>query len=188
MILLNRDTWQRSLLRQEGSCRARAVSAARQARIAGVTQIKVAETVGRSPRTLRAWVQKERLGRPLAKPRGRTVGRSSLKRRQALLTSFCDLGPQCGVAVYQALHQTMPRGEVESMVLRCREVWRRRKPKTTYRLRWTRPGGVWAVDRSHIPGATRRTRIAPSPVETCQAMSNCFGSTVARRRSQPFNS
>ena len=158
----DRFTWQRPLLRREEASRDRAVSVARQARSVGVMQNKVAQMVDRSPRTLRGWSQMERNGMSLAKPRGRAVVRSPLAKRQALLASFRELGPHRGIAVYQSLHRTMPRAEVESMVRRGREVWRRRNPKDAHRLQWTRPGRVWAVDHSHIPGATKQTRIAIS--------------------------
>ena len=162
MSTSQRMIWQRPLLGREAACRARAVRAHRHARGLGVTQRQVAAMVGRSPRTLRHWGQKEREGVSLAKPRGRTVSRSSLAKRQALLASVRDHGPRCGIAVYQALHRTMPRAEVHSMIHRCRKVWRRRNPEIAYRLQWTRPGSVWAADHSHVRGATKEAKIAIS--------------------------
>lgn len=117
--------------------------------------------IGSSDRTLRRWKQKDREGDRLASPLGREPLRSSRNRRVALLASFSDLGPERGVVVYQGLHPNMPRREIETMVLRFREVRRRREPKLTHRLEWLQPGRVWATDHSHIPSA-RRSRIAIS--------------------------
>lgn len=162
MKQLHRLTWQQPLSRRETASRSRAVSVAHKARGVGIAQRRVAGMIDRSPRTLRDWKQRERRGNSLAKPRGRRVVRSARAQRQALLASFCELGPSVGIAVYQALHSQMPRREVESMILRGREAWRRLKPKQTYRLAWSQPGRVWAVDHSHTPSATKQTRIAIS--------------------------
>ncbi len=118
--------------------------------------------IGRSPRALRDWSRKKRDGMSLARPRGRPAIRSSRNERQALLASFRELGPHCGVAVYQAMHGALPRAEVKDMVERSREVWRHRNPNDSVRLQWTKLGSVWAVDHSHIPGASKRERIAIS--------------------------
>ena len=98
----------------------------------------------------------------LAEPRGRPAIRSSWSERQALLETIRGQGPHCAVVVYQAMHPAMPRAEVQAMVERSREVWRRRNPSDSFRLQWTKPGSVWAADHSHIPGATKRETIAIS--------------------------
>ena len=97
-----------------------------------------------------------------AKPRGRPIVRSSLERRQALLASLRELGPHTGIAVYQALHPSMARAEVEDMVKRSRALWRRRNPKAIECLQWMRAGRIWAVDHSHIPQDENHTGLVIS--------------------------
>lgn len=124
----------------------------------GIPQSSIAELVGRSPRTIRGW--KHEGARMQARPRGRKPVRSSLETRRRLLASFDELGPEAGVVVYQALHPSMARREVEDMVKRFRKVCRRRKPKPTEEVCWTRAARVWAVDHSHTPRGEEQTRIA----------------------------
>lgn len=162
MNMAQRQSWQCPQVERERSARTRAVHVARAARSAGVGQVEVASVIGRSSRTLRCWSARERDGEPLARPKGRPAVRSSREQREALLASVRELGVHVGIDVYQALHLKMARREVASMIHRCREVHRRRKPKVMYHLQWSRPGRVWAVDHSHIPGACKQERIVIS--------------------------
>jgi transposase InsO family protein len=88
---------------------------------------------------------------------GRPAQRSDRHLRNRALALIDLLGPQVGVPTLQALCPDLARGEVEDLLRRYRRVWRRQRRLLSYRLHWTRPGTVWAIDFAQ----------PPSPIEGC---------------------
>jgi transposase len=110
---------------------------------------EIATLLARSPRTLRDWVRKVRIGELSPKRRGRPPKRSSREDRARLLAAIEEEGPHIGAAPLWARFREMPRREVASILARVREVHRRRG-RVVYVLKW-RPGAVWAIDHSTAP-------------------------------------
>lgn len=154
--------WQVASLAAREAVLARAVRTAERAKQLGIEQGQVAAWFGRSTRTLRRWRTNARSEERLAKPRGRRPVKSLRWMRQSLVESMKALGPELAIERYQALHPSMARREVKSMVLRYREVCRRRQRKATHRLLWTKQGTVWATDHSHVPAIQKEYQVAIS--------------------------
>lgn len=79
-----------------------------------------------------------------------------------MIESMKELGPELAIDRYQALHPSMARREVASMVRRYREVCRQRQPSQVHVLQWSKPGTVWAVDHSHVPAVAKDRKVAIS--------------------------
>lgn len=108
--------------------------------------------VGLSPRTVRRWERCQRQNPlKLPEPRGRRTLRAAQGRRNELYRFLVHAGPQIGVA---PLHRRFPdfsRAELAGFLQRFRKVWSRRHPRIVARLKWNRPGAVWAVDHVEAP-------------------------------------
>jgi len=112
----------------------------------GITRPEAARCLGVAPRTLRYWQQRSREGQLQPYPRGRPAPRSSRLLRNQVVQLLCLTGPSVGMPTLQAAFPTMPRSELKDILRRFRRVWQHQNQRLIHRLRWHRPGTVWAVD------------------------------------------
>jgi transposase InsO family protein len=109
-----------------------------------------AELVNISERTLRDWHQLLEGALPVL-ALGRPALRSSRQQRNQVLDLLDELGPATGVPLLRDAFPNMPRAELDDLVKRYRRVWQLRHTHEQYRLRWTIPGSVWAMDFAQAP-------------------------------------
>jgi transposase InsO family protein len=117
----------------------------------GLTRIETAAWLGISERTLRQWEYDWRVDGLPAERRGRPLARSSREARQAVLDWIEDVGPGIGVPSLQGHFTAMPRAELQDLLRRYRELWRKQHERWQYVLHWQQPGSVWAMDFSEAP-------------------------------------
>lgn len=141
-----RYTWQRPLQQAELFFRKSIVRLTTWARTMGITIREIARLVGRTPRTLRAWIRRAAAGELDAKPLGRMPHRSSSRERNAVCQTIKDHGPTIGVAPLQAMHRAVPRREARDLLQRARKVHAKRTRRTRIEVRWKKPRTVWAID------------------------------------------
>jgi transposase InsO family protein len=112
----------------------------------GLSLPETADLLHLAPRTLRHWFDDLRLKAPRAL--GRPTLRASRADRSEVLAVLDELGPATSVATLRDCFPSMPRVELEDLVKRYRNVWRKRHQYAPYCLEWTVPGTVWAMDFS----------------------------------------
>ncbi len=83
--------------------------------------------------------------------RGRPVEDLDRDTRAGILAVFSLMGPHATLAALRDLFPEVARGALESLLERCRTVYRRRSRWLVHTLRWTRPGTVWATDFTEPP-------------------------------------
>jgi len=106
---------------------------------------------GISERTLRQWEYDWRVNGLPAERRGRPLVRSSRAQRQEVLDWMEAVGPGIGVPCLQGRFPDMPRAELQDLLRRYREVWRKQHESYQHVLHWQRSGTVWAMDFSESP-------------------------------------
>jgi transposase InsO family protein len=117
----------------------------------GLTRIESAAWLGISARTLRDWEQRWRSGATTVPVHGRSVLRSELAARRAVLELLASVGPGVGRAVLAGQFPEMPRAELADLLRRCGHVWVRRHARWLHVLHWQYPGTVWAIDYARPP-------------------------------------
>jgi transposase InsO family protein len=85
------------------------------------------------------------------RPRGRPVEDLDRDTRAGILAVFSLMGPHATLQALRDLFPEVARGALESLLERCRSVYRRRSRWLVHTLRWTRPGTVWAADFTEPP-------------------------------------
>jgi transposase InsO family protein len=78
--------------------------------------------------------------------RGRPVVRAGRAQRQAVLDWLVEIGGRTGLAALRERFPGMRAAELADLLRRFKESWGVRHGKAACRLRWPRPGSVWAVD------------------------------------------
>jgi transposase InsO family protein len=111
----------------------------------------IATLVGLPARTLRLWQQQQRWGSLRVRARGRPTQRSPLEQRQRVLELLRWVGPGLGLPSLQACFPQVSRAELADLLARYRRLWRGRHGELLWRLHWTTPGTVWAVDFAEPP-------------------------------------
>jgi hypothetical protein len=133
---------QRGRRAREAAARRQRVAAWDAARQAGQGAAATAAALGVSARTLRRWSRAA-----WAVPeRGRPVGRACRAERQAVLDWLVEIGGRTGLAALRERFPGMRAAELADLRRRFKESWGGRHGKAACRLRWTRPGSVWAAD------------------------------------------
>jgi hypothetical protein len=98
-------------------------------------------------RWLRRWSE-NRLG---LRPRGRPGEEIERNIRDASMEVFGLMGPHATVTALGDLFPQVPRGALETLLLRCRRVFQRGLFWRLQTLRWTRVGSVWGMDFTEAP-------------------------------------
>lgn len=106
----------------------------------------VARAYGVDERTVRRWEQRVREGKPVYEPPGRPPEEVPRERRQALLAKMMELGPCAGVPTLRAMFTDVPYRFIAKMKDRFARALVRRRGWYRRKLRWLRPGAVWAMD------------------------------------------
>lgn len=119
--------------------------------IEGGEKGEIAEGLGMSPRTLRAWEKREREGLLRARRRGRPLQRSSVEARNAVIRTIERHGPQIGVQTLRRLSPGLAKGEIKDLLGRYRAQYIREHALELEALEWTTPGLVWAMDHTDPP-------------------------------------
>lgn len=146
------STTQRPRREVEQRARLDAVAFRRFTLLEGGTRRQAAGWLRLSDRTLRDWARRSREGLLLgAALRGRPLVRSSLQRRNSLLTILKTSGPSLGVAPLSDEFPDMPRREIADMLGRYRRAYVRKNPLLIHCLDWSVPGAVWAADFAKPP-------------------------------------
>jgi transposase InsO family protein len=112
----------------------------------GVSYSEVAHRFGIAPRTLRHWSHQHRNGLLKPLPRGCPARRSPRELRNLVVWLLCITGPSIGLPALQGIFSCMPRSELADILCRFRRLWRRSRRRLLHRLKWHRPGAVWAAD------------------------------------------
>lgn len=117
------------------------------------TRPAVAALLGLPDRTLRLWQQHERWGSLRVRALGRPALRSAPEQRRRVLELLAWVGPGLGLPSLRACFPRLGRGELADLLARYRRLWRRCHGEALWRLHWTTPGAVWAVDFTEAPAA-----------------------------------
>ena len=117
----------------------------------GVSLPQTAELLQLAPRTLHHWYDDFRIQEPRIHLLGRPTLRSPRADRMNVLAVLDELGPATSVATLRDCFPAMPRAELDDLVKRYREVWRKRHLHAPHILHWPVPGVVWAMDFSEAP-------------------------------------
>jgi hypothetical protein len=78
--------------------------------------------------------------------RGRPVVRAGRAQRPAVLGWLVEVGGRTGVAALRERFPAVRAAELADLRRRFKESWAERHGEAACRLRWTRPGSVWAAD------------------------------------------
>lgn len=154
---LRGDRRRRGLPRQRGARQAErlgrlsAVAFARWVSRQGPGPAVAARRLGLSSSALARWVRRWRQDRMALRPRGRPTQDVDRDTRQSILSVFALMGPHATLAALRDLFPDVARGALESLLERCRFIYRRRSRWLVHTLRWTRPGTVWAMDFTEPP-------------------------------------
>jgi transposase InsO family protein len=137
--------------RHEADVRRATVAVVDWARELDVETAVVAERLGVAVRTLRDWRQRDATAELRVVPWGGPTARSDQVVRQAVLGFLGEVGPGVGLAVLRGQFPHLARAELRDLLVRYRQVWRRRHPTWAHVLNWSQPGAVWAIDFSEAP-------------------------------------
>jgi len=140
--------WQEGRREVEKAIREDVVEFLKKAKDAGLGRNATASSLLLSPSTLRAWVDQSPVLDHEWVPRGRPTHASSPDQRDRVFEILKKHGPRTGVEPLQGLFPAMPRREVACL----KRQWVRDHRSGLYRLEWTRPGAVWAVDHARPDG------------------------------------
>jgi len=110
-----------------------------------------ARRIGVSPPLVTRWESQWEQDRCWPWPRGRPLGRSDRRVRNEIIHVILLKGPQVGVRTLQPIFPGVARRELEDLLYRYREVYRRRNPRFLHTCRWSRVGAVWAMDYTEPP-------------------------------------
>jgi transposase InsO family protein len=110
-----------------------------------------ARRLGLAERTLRQWqhalsdpaIATVAVGRPLAD--------SGTTQQQAVVGVLHEIGPGLGVPALRLRFPTMARSELMELLHCYRQCWQLQHRQVQHRLRWLRPGTVWAMDFAEAP-------------------------------------
>lgn len=116
---------------------------------------QLAHRMGLSHSTLVEWKARWNEDRLKARPRGRPPQRLNSKERESVVEILNLLGPSVGVPSLRVIFPKVARAELEYLLRRFRKTFRDANHMVVHRLRWERPGTVWAMD-FHEP---------PSPID-----------------------
>ena len=142
---------QRRARQAERTARRSAVAFARWMQRRGLTRSAAARRLGLSASSLFRWVRRWQEDRMTLRPRGRPVEDLDRDTRAGILAVFSLMGPHATLAALRDLFPGVAPGALESLLERCRSVYRRRSRRLVHTLRWTRPGTVWATDFTEPP-------------------------------------
>ncbi|HEY2934542.1 MAG TPA: DDE-type integrase/transposase/recombinase [Acidobacteriota bacterium] len=110
-----------------------------------------AEKLGLSLRTLLCWQLRWKTDRLAGPSRGRPQQRADRQLRNAIIALFQLTGPGIGLPALQEIFPDVARRELESLLYRYRNVYRKRNQLLVYALRWLKTGSVWALDFTEPP-------------------------------------
>ncbi len=110
-----------------------------------------ARRLGISPRTLRHWRRQDRLGTQQPCVTGRPCRESSRCEKMEALDFMHRTGPHVGLPTLRAALPHLPRCQLLDLQRDYRRWFRKHHRQGQQRLRWHRPGTVWAVDHSEAP-------------------------------------
>lgn len=99
--------------------------------------------LGVAKRTIHRWM--ERLDKPLV-ARGRPPKEVDFQVWIDLWKTMTELGPKTGVATLRRHHPDYPVAALRREKKRFASYWKHFHPREVSKLRWTRPGSVWAMD------------------------------------------
>jgi transposase InsO family protein len=141
---------QRQRRLDEQDVRAYIVAQAEAYKAKGGTYARFAEMSGIPLRTLEHWRSRKKLAAPL-QARGRPPERGTKDQRRKLWNTMKRLGPKPGEPTLRREHPDMPVGELRRLRKRFIAWVRRKRRRTLFRLAWTSPGRVWAMDFGQPP-------------------------------------
>ncbi len=148
------QAWQQR--RRDLQCRIRraAVHFYCQVRSRGGSLVEAAEALGVTPRTLRDWAGKLRLGRLTAVPLGRPRTCADAAQRNRVIDFLHDQGPGVGIPTLQEQFPELARADLVEMQQRFRRLLRCWTRRRQYVLRWPHVGAVWSMDFAEpsLPG------------------------------------
>lgn len=110
-----------------------------------------ARQLGISPRTLRHWRRHDRLGTLQPCVIGRPCCESPRCEKVKALDFMNQAGPHLGIPTLRAALPHLPRCQLIDLQQDYRCWFRTHYRQGQQRLRWHRPGTVWAVDHSEAP-------------------------------------
>lgn len=113
---------------------------------------EAARRLGLNERTLRQWEHDLHSDQPVPiAPLGRPLADSGSEQRQAALSLLNQIGPGIGVPTLRTLFPDMARSELAELKCCYRDLWQTQHTRTRHKLRWLRPGTVWAMDFAEPP-------------------------------------
>ena len=119
--------------------------------LVGLTIPGVARRLRMSARTLAAWVQGWRSDRLAIQEIGRGAIRAETYEREAILAMLGLLGPGVGVGTLMEMFPQVARRELEDLLSRYRDVWKKASRRSVMALRWKGAGRFWAMDYTEAP-------------------------------------
>jgi transposase InsO family protein len=111
---------------------------------------EAARRLGLNERTLRQWEHDLHSDKPIA-PLGRPLADSGTEQQQSVLSLLSQVGPGIGVPTLRTLFPDMARSELAELKCCYRDLWQTQHTRVRHKLRWLRPGTVWAMDFAEPP-------------------------------------
>lgn len=142
---------QRLRREREQAARNRAAEFAVRLRDDGATRRQAASCLDLSPHTLRSWKPLRDDARCAPAARGRPCSHSPPERRREVAELLRELGPHAGVPQLRRAFPDVARSELAELKIAERRRRRERRAVHARRLRWHRPGAVWAMDYAEPP-------------------------------------
>lgn len=139
--------------RREREQHARQVAAdfGRRLRDVGASWHEAARCLDLAPRTLRSWKRLPSSPPCAPAPRGRPCLNATPERRSEVRELLTELGPHAGVPRLRHAFPDVARSELEELQSLERARRRSRRAEYARRLKWHRPGTVWAMDYAEPP-------------------------------------
>ena len=151
---LTRRTMLKNRLQQcdyERSARIDALAFAHWIETMGYTQRDAAKKLDVKSGTLAGWQRRWNENRLHADPTGRPAIASDRDTRNLIVALFYIAGPGIGMPALRGFFPDLPKGELEDMLRRYRQVHLSRNKVLLHVLRWHKPGTVWAIDFFDAP-------------------------------------
>jgi transposase InsO family protein len=135
----------------ERSARMGALAFAKWIESMGYSQRDAADKLNMQSGTLGGWQRRWKDNHLHAEPAGRPAIASDRDTRNLIVALFYIAGPGIGMPALRGFFPELPKGELEDMLRRYRQVHLSRNKVLLHVLRWHKPGTVWAIDFFDAP-------------------------------------